>query len=513
MRGCDLAMASRTIGPAPLLQTRRGGTQQPGAPLQETGTRKQRRQKLSKYQKRRTPALGVPYSGHQRRQKQQRILLGLAGLVSASLVSSLAAAYRSNEELISLGTSEPAVWPLGVYAYELALSSPDGLELDAVAEAIHGGLSTWQKPECTTWTVQFLGTTPWPAAPEDGRNTVQWVYENWAAISSDATAASVTDAIYERADDGTWLILEADVYLNGEHFLWTSETSGEGDKREVRSVMLHEGGHVLGLLHPCEVVETPDVPSCDTSNEYSELAMHPVYSSSLDELADDDMAGVCALYPAAEGAPSVSEEGAGGGPSDSGNTTESGGFIGTRCADDADCAAGLSCVLSRCTVGEGLVGDPCEGGADCRSTACSGDGYCARACATEDDCIDLPAGACVQAEEGPAYCVSELGPFDHACGAGSECESGLCLTNEEASGRCSRACALVGSLACPEGWACEDVDGGPLCVPVSQEKGCDCAVTRKPPQFAWAAVGAVAAAIMLRNLRRRRAAETLSSQR
>ena len=66
-------------------------------------------------------------------------------------------------------------------------------------------------------------------------------------------------------DVATGTISEADILLNGEHFVFDGGADGAFD---TRTVVLHEAGHLLGLDHSCGVAggaypscfDVPDTP-------------------------------------------------------------------------------------------------------------------------------------------------------------------------------------------------------------------------------------------------------------
>jgi uncharacterized protein (TIGR03382 family) len=88
---------------------------------------------------------------------------------------------------------------------------------------------------------------------------------------------------------------------------------------DLRNTVTHEVGHFIGLAHPCGVregrVDCETVPPPDGGVPYADRTMSPTTGpGDLDKrsLSVDDVAGVCAVYPDAEGGCGCGSAGAGG---------------------------------------------------------------------------------------------------------------------------------------------------------------------------------------------------------
>lgn len=361
---------------------------------------------------------------------------GVAWVVAALVSASPAQAYRTAGE--TLGDPR-ARWhdPIVVHLASGTVAA-SGLDRYGLQRALVGAAATWNGVICANVQVMVGDAESGAPGPGDGVNSVAFVSSGWAAFGP-PSAAATTDVRYLTSSDGVRLV-EADIYLNAEHFRWSFGDRGvEG--RDVQAVVSHEIGHVLGLEHPCEQMGAFGVRHCDASDQAS--ALYPDYlGESQRALGDDDVAGLCFLYPAAEG----------------------------YCATSADCGAGLSCSAGRCTsrgacpsgeCTEGAeAGDLCATRRDCHHEhVCSDEGTCAPSCAR----AACPAGWHCEAD----LCVPDAAPYAGPCRFGRDCASGLCLT-VDGVGRCSRPCRT----GCPAPDLCAEVEGRGLCVPPAPSGGC-----------------------------------------
>jgi hypothetical protein len=398
----------------------------------------------------------------------RKFLAKSAALAIAVAYAAPAAAFRTAGELPDFAGTERVRWQAELIEFLMHSDVPQDLWPGDVTFAVENAAGTWRETQCAVPGVTAAKSTTLPAAPGDGVNTIQWVRDGWVQRGLPADAAGATDVQYERAAGGDWRIVEADVYLNADLFRWIPVGEGpEADYRSVQSVLTHEMGHALGLMHPCEPGGAAGAPDCSSHEEMQGTGMYPLYSAAQSALSEDDTAGVCFLYdPCANGECTPPD---GGIPPD-GGTPEAGGANvvkpdGELCATDVECAG----------------------------SKCAKDGRCASVCHVDSDCGGrlCVSGACTPpgAETGAA------------CAESTDCASGLCVTGMESGAFCSSTC--TDATTCPATWQCAVVDGTSVCAPpyVDAGGGCVTAARSTDEYVPWPLAGL--AVLAVRRIRRR----------
>ena len=398
------------------------------------------------------------------------------------------------------------------------LVDPDGapgLLRSDVVEAIETAFSNWSEPACSGVDLRYDGIATRAAALGDGINTIEWVEAGW---EHGADSAGVTDVQYERSDGGDWYIAEADIYLNAQHHSWRLNGAGSDSERDVVSVVTHEVGHVLGLLHPCELDGEADAPDCAGELALRGATMYPAYSAEQASLSEDDEAGACFLYPredcttggCAEGLECI----------DARCVTTCGGALcepdevcvddrcvpycsvepcrgGARCDVDDHCESGFRCIAGSCARAETPLGDPCSTSRQCESGACHPDGYCAQPCGAESCAVQ---DRCIDGLDGVLTCAAGQRQFGETCGESNDCLGGECADGLGDRPFCTRLCG-ADRLVCPKFWTCHEIDDRRVCVPPTPGGGCVVAPAR-PPTNVWGSLVALGAGLLAARLRR-----------
>jgi hypothetical protein len=356
---------------------------------------------------------------------------------------------------LSLLASDVKAWsyldssgPVWCTPAEYSLRTPGSADLGvATTETeLQRGMDDWTREDCSGLRTSYLGRTSVGTASFDGNSVVEWVESGW---SNSPIAIGVTTPQWSRR-----CITQADMEMNGVNYTWITG-SGRGSSVNAYSIILHEGGHYMGLGH----------------SSVSSAAMYGSYSGGVDSITADDRAGICTLYPGS----------------------------GVSC-ETVPCPAGFECISGECEpmTGDGTLCSPCTDNAECGGPAdlCirfpDGLRYCTTACTSSADCgenscfgTSAGGGQCAPVDSsGNAVCAGvmtgpectdnsdcdatercdsmgdcvprpvDLGDLGEACETGDECNSGECIATPAGS-ICTEACDWLDATSCAPGFYCD----------------------------------------------------------
>jgi len=200
---------------------------------------------------------------------------------------------------------------------------PELDEAELVA-AIREGVEAWNAIDCGVH-FEYQGRAEGTSfgGEADGRSVF---YMPGESRPDDPTEVAAT-RIWVHGND----LVEVDYGMNGHHYVWQTEGTGEVGSLDVRGAATEGAGHMLGLDH----------------STVEEATLHPamVGQPGAFSLTDDDIAGACALYldvPAPGLGDPCTE------PDDCGDehlcvVDESNAFCSRECSTDADCGGPWVC--------------------------------------------------------------------------------------------------------------------------------------------------------------------------
>jgi MYXO-CTERM domain-containing protein len=323
----------------------------------------------------------------------------------------------------------------------------DGSDLQAIRDA----MNEWNQVACSSFQFVDGGTGTSRGIGADGINRITFLENNWPGYAAGAGAFTLRERVSGSPDRWT----EFDIQINGQDTSWA--TDGSAQLPDIRSAVVHELGHGLGLQHA----------SHPEASMYFSVRLGTTFARTLHA---DDAAGVCYLYPAQSFSCSTDDEcpllhGSYGGPNArtrcSGGTCVEGSAApyGSGCFESGHCASGLCLVdpLEPPASEPGFCSEPCPSG-----TCPSGD-YCASTssgprcivgrddCAEDADCGGNP-NVCARQLDGRFTC-QRLCLRNSACMSvpGAVCHGG---TGENPAGFCRVPGAGAPGTPCEHGLEC-----------------------------------------------------------
>jgi hypothetical protein len=352
-------------------------------------------------------------------------------------------------------------WPATALPVLFVLALPRGRDVGAEAAAeLDVASRAWTRPACTSWRARFDGERVAVAA-DDGVNAVLFHDDAWPAeLVPGAVAQTVVHT------DASGRYRDADIHLNGVDFRFSLD--GAPGTLDLRSILVHELGHALGLGHSSDARATMFATG-------SGLRWR--------SLEKDDVDGVCSLYPV------------------------TGGAAGTGC-ETTPCPSPFLCVAGACQRPHEprdvcspclRVTDACEAAGDDARCIDVGAGaatgrVCGRACTGDVDC---GAGfrCLATSTSGDLQCVSDTGCRNGAstCTADADCKDSRCL-----AGACLGPADVsdAGADSSPGDPGSADASGDAGAPLAPGGGGCSCEVTSSRSASHWPPLTSLFAALV-----------------
>jgi hypothetical protein len=208
-----------------------------------------------------------------------------------------------------------------VYVTAHVLDPPANLTPELGASAARAAAAAWSRSQvdCTSLELQVaVSQAPTSVVANDQHSNVMFLQGTWCREPRiadepcyDPSALAIT-TVFAQQNDG--LVLDADMEINAVDFTWgdlVDNIGATGNVQDLQNTLTHEFGHLLGLDHNChsptdrirgvdqngELVPecTRAPPSVQAATMYASVMRRDVERRTLTQ---DDIDGVCAIYPA-----------------------------------------------------------------------------------------------------------------------------------------------------------------------------------------------------------------------
>lgn len=209
-------------------------------------------------------------------------------IVVSLLIAGEARAYRNAKESPETLSDAYVRWLTSTPTVSV---NPQGFgaSVDAVMRSSRRAASLWSEDplDCSDfgWIVEEV---PSVGFVEDGISSISASGGGWSELGLPSDVVAVTSLVYVETAEG-FEIIEFDTVLDTDNQRWSPEALRSSELR-LDTVIAHELGHGLGLLHPCG---EPGLPNCDSSD-----LMAPRYDGrTAPSLSGSEMDSMCDVYP------------------------------------------------------------------------------------------------------------------------------------------------------------------------------------------------------------------------
>ena len=240
------------------------------------------------------PRNGVPRSP--RRRLLWRPLLAVSVALSATAVAPSASAYcrtttcpTCDKDADGCPTGLPLFWPTSCVTYSMQYLASKQIDLATASTVMDKAFEVWMQSDCPE------GGTPAMRADQRFGN-VECAMHEYNQTDANANVILFRDDVWPYESSGnvlglttvtysrkTGAIFDVDMEFNATHRL-SADDPVPPSSYDLQSIATHEAGHFLGLAHSSD----------------RDATMAPEYMSGSQNfrmLGDDDILGICAVYP------------------------------------------------------------------------------------------------------------------------------------------------------------------------------------------------------------------------
>jgi len=186
-------------------------------------------------------------------------------------------------------TGTPIVWPQLCVSYSMQYQASKKVDIATASEIARKAFLAWQNVECPQGGPPSIAVDDrfGPVACNvheynqvDGNaNIILFHDDEWPYANSTDILALTTVTFSKKTGD----VYDVDMEINAKIQLSTTDVV-DPEGFDLQSILTHEAGHFLGLGHSQDPLATM----------YSQL---PAGADGLRDLSDDDIAGICTVYP------------------------------------------------------------------------------------------------------------------------------------------------------------------------------------------------------------------------
>lgn len=358
-------------------------------------------------------------------------------------------------EFISMGRCSQVTWPAGKLPLDYYINNAgySSMNMSTVERIMADSFESWSAPCCSDFSANYAGRTAKTALSQGSDVVLSFEERNWPSSMGNANQ-TIAVTLVQGTQSGC-NIYNAPILFNGVGFRYCEGASG--GCTDLQAIATHEIGHNLGLDH----------------SEYQTATMYYAYTggTSARNLSEDDVAGVCALYP---GSCSCSRD------SDCGpnQVCTQGQCEQAPCTSDSSCPARHECnrATGQCEIPTCNNNSDCDAGYVCNSNNhCVSDCPVCRTCSENRDCGAgglCNAGSCIVSCDANNECPGDSACFgvpasiasSGSCGSDAQCATGeRCYDTGGNTGICATPC--TGDDNCSGDDMCMDFgDGGQVFV-------------------------------------------------